>query len=308
MSSVAPNPENDLPILLTGGTGQVGAALRRLSGDGFRIFAPGRDQLDLADPQSIQTMVASRPWRAIISSGAYTAVDRAETDIEAAWAVNATGPAALAAAAARADIPILHLSTDFVFSGTKASPYVESDPIGPLGVYGASKAAGEIGVAVANARHLILRTAWVVSSDGANFIKTMLRLAETRDEISVVNDQIGCPTSAGDIAGALKAALTRLEATDPPYGTYHLVNSGEASWHELAAAVFAQARSAGRKIPDLKAIPTSGYPTPARRPGNSRLDTARLTRDFGLKLRPWQEAVSDVVTALLAQPAKQERT
>jgi len=147
----------------------------------------------------------------------------------------------------------------------------------------------------------------VVSPDGNNFIKTMLRLAETRDEVSVVNDQVGCPTSAGDIAAALKSALTRLEAADPPYGTYHLVNSGEASWHDLAAAVFAQARAADRKVPELKAIPTSGYPTPARRPGNSRLDTALLKRDFGLNLRPWQDAVRDVVTALLAQHAKQER-
>lgn len=308
MSSVAPKPENDLPILLTGGTGQVGAALRRLSGEGFQIHAPARDQLDLSDTNAIEAMVASRPWRAVISSGAYTAVDRAETDIESAWAVNARGPAALATAAARAGIPILHLSTDFVFAGTKTTPYVESDPIGPLGVYGASKAAGELAVAAANPRHLILRTAWVVSPDGNNFIKTMLRLAETRDEVSVVNDQVGCPTSADDIAAALKAVLPRLEAADPPYGTYHLVNSGEASWHGLATAVFGQAEAAGRKVPVLKAIPTSGYPTPAKRPGNSRLDTARLTGDFGLKLRPWQEAVSDVVTALLAQPAKQERT
>jgi len=218
VSSVAPKPENDLPILLTGGTGQVGAALRRLSGEGFRIQAPGRDQLDLSDASAIEALVASRPWRAVISSGADTAVDKAEADIETAWAVNARGPAALAAAAARAAIPILHLSTDFVFAGTGSSPYVESDPIGPLGVYGASKAAGELAVAAANPRHLILRTAWVVSPDGNNFIKTMLRLAETRDEVSVVNDQVGCPTSADDIASALKVALTRLEAADPLTG------------------------------------------------------------------------------------------
>lgn len=306
MSSVAPKPEADLPILLTGGTGQVGAALRRLSGEGFEIIAPGRDALDLARPETIAAYVASRPWRAIISSGAYTAVDKAESDVEAAWAVNAVGPAALSAAAARAGAPILHLSTDFVFSGAGDRPYREDDPVGPLGVYGASKAAGELAVAAGNPRHLILRTAWVVSPDGGNFIKTMLRLAETRDEVSVVSDQLGCPTSADDIAATIKALVLRVE--NPPYGVCHLVNSGQASWHDLAAAVFAQAAEAGRKVPVLKAIPTSGYPTPARRPANSRLDTGRLKTDFGLTLRPWQEAVRDVVGALLDQTAKQERT
>lgn len=304
MSSVAPKPDTDLPILLTGGSGQVGAALRRLSGPGFEVYAPSRTQLDLSNCDSLEAMVASRPWRAIISSGAYTAVDKAESDAETAWAVNAIGPGKLAAAAARAGIPILHLSTDFVFGGTKAAPYVEADPIGPLSVYGASKAAGELAVQAGNPNHLILRTAWVVSPDGGNFIKTMLRLAETRDAVSVVSDQIGCPTSADDIALALKACLERLDAPQSPHGIYHLVNSGEASWHDLAAAVFAQARVAGRKTPVLSAIPTSGYPTPARRPANSRLDTSKLTRDFGLRLRPWQDAVADVVEALLAQPTR----
>lgn len=308
MSSVAPKPEADRPILLTGGTGQVGMALRRLSGEGFQIHAPVRGELDLGDPEAIEAMIASRPWRAVISSGAYTAVDRAETDIETAWAVNARAPAALAVASGRAGIPILHLSTDFVFAGTKASPYLENDPVGPLGVYGASKAAGEVAVASANPRHLILRTAWVFSPDGNNFVKTMLRLAEIRDEVSVVNDQLGCPTSADDIAVVIKSLLTRMEADHPPRGIYNLVNSGEASWHDLAGVVFAQAQAAGRKIPELKAIPASGYPTPARRPGNSRLDTSRLTRDFGLRLRPWQEAVRDVVSALLAQPTTKERS
>ena len=305
MSSVAPNPETgDLPILLTGGTGQVGAALRRLSGPGFQIHAPGRDQLDLRDCDQIAAMVASRPWRAVINSGAYTAVDKAEHDVESAWAINAKAPAALARATGQAGIPLIHLSTDFVFGGTKSTPYEEKDIIGPLGVYGASKAAGESSVQSENPKHVILRTAWLVSPDGGNFVKTMLRLAKTLDEVSVVNDQLGCPTSADDLANVLRRVLWRLEAESPPYGIYHLVNSGEATWHDLAKAVFDQAQAAGYKVPVLKAIPTSGYPTPARRPVNSRLDTKKLTRDFGVSLRPWQEAVSDVVAALLAQPTR----
>jgi len=294
VSSVAPNPETgDLPILLTGGTGQVGAALRRLSGPGFQIHAPGRDQLDLRDCDQIAAIVACRPWRAVINSGAYTA-----------WVINAKAPAALARATAQAGIPLIHLSTDFVFGGTKSTPYEEMDIIGPLGVYGASKAAGESSVQSENPKHLILRTAWLVSPDGGNFVKTMLRLAKTLDEVSVVNDQLGCPTSADDLANVLRRVLWRLEAESPPYGIYHLVNSGEATWHDLAKAVFDQAQAAGYKVPVLKAIPTSGYPTPARRPVNSRLDTKKLRRDFGVSLRPWQEAVSDVVAALLAQPTR----
>ncbi|OXE36980.1 MAG: dTDP-4-dehydrorhamnose reductase [Phenylobacterium zucineum] len=293
-----------MPILLTGGTGQVGAALRRLSCPGFEVYAPERETLDLRDYENIATMVASRPWRAVINSGAYTAVDRAETETELAWTLNAGAPAALAEATARADIPLIHLSTDFVFPGTKSQPYLETDPVGPVGVYGASKAAGEMAVQAKNPKHLILRTAWVVSPDGSNFIKTMLRLADTRDEVAVVNDQIGCPTSADDLAAAVRLILARLEGEQPAFGICHLVNSGEASWHDLARAVFDQAGAAGRKVPRLTAIPTSQYPTPARRPANSRLDTAKLTREFGLRLRPWQEAVRDVVTTLLAQPTR----
>lgn len=288
-------------ILLTGGGGQVGTELRRLAPSDFEIVAPGRGDLDLADPDAIARQVAARPWAAVINSGAYTAVDKAETDPVAAWKINALGPVALALATAQAGIPLLQVSTDYVFDGAKATPYLEDDPVGPLGVYGASKEAGEQAVRTGNPRHVILRTAWVVSPHGGNFIKTMLRLAETRDELRVVDDQRGCPTSAGDIAQTLILIARRLiEDAHAPAGTYHFVNAGEASWCGFAREIFARAEAHGRKPPRVEAITTADYPTPARRPANSRLDTYKLARDFGVTARPWRTAAAEVVDTLLA--------
>jgi len=290
-------------ILLTGGGGQVGTELRRLAPEDFEIVAPGRDELDLADPEAVARQVASRPWAAVINSGAYTAVDKAESDPVTAWQVNAMGPVALARATAEAGIPLLHLSTDYVFDGTKPGAYLEDDPVGPLGVYGASKEAGEQAVRTGNPRHIVLRTAWVVSPHGANFVKTMLRLAETRDELRVVDDQHGCPTSAGDIAAALIVIARRLiEDPAAPAGVYHFVNAGEATWCGLAREIFARAEAHGVKAPRVEAIGTVDYPTPARRPANSRLDTGKLTRDFGVSPRPWPTAIGEVVDMLLAGP------
>lgn len=288
-----------LPLLVTGGTGQVGRALRALAPAGLDLVAPGRDTLDLSDPESIGELIAARRWAAVINAGAYTAVDRAESDVVAAWQVNAMGPAALAAATAQAGIPLLHVSTDYVFDGAKGSAYDEDDPVAPLGVYGASKEAGEQAVRTANPRHLILRTAWVVSPYGGNFVKTMLRLGAERDELRVVADQIGCPTSAADIAQTLVTLAERMIG-GAAGGTYHFVNAGEASWHDLAGAVFDRAGAAGRERPAVLPITTADYPTPARRPANSRLSTAKLTRDFAIVPRPWQEAIAEVTDALIA--------
>ncbi len=286
-------------VLLTGGSGQVGSALLRLPSD-YEIVAPSRDGLDLADPAQVTELVSSRPWNLVISSGAYTAVDKAQTDAVEAWRINALGPAALAAETARADIPLIHLSTDYVFDGTKSSPYIEEDPVGPVSVYGASKEGGEQAVRTLNPRHVILRTAWVVSATGSNFIKTMLRLGETRNTVSVVEDQVGCPTSADDIAtGILEIADQILGGGSERFGTYHLVNSGEATWHQLAEHVFVRAAQAGRKVPSVIGIPSSGYPTPARRPMNSRLDTSKLTREFGFQPRSWRQAIDQVMDELL---------
>ncbi|CAN7272999.1 dTDP-4-dehydrorhamnose reductase [Phenylobacterium sp. LjRoot164] len=294
-------------VLLTGGSGQVGTEIRRQAPATMNVVAPSSAEMSLGDPYAILAMVASRPWAAIINCGAFTAVDRAETDVVEAWRANALGPAALAQASAAAQIPLIHVSTDYVFDGSKSGLYLETDPIAPLGVYGGSKEAGEQAVRTGNRRHVILRTAWVVSPHGSNFIKTMLRLAQTRPEVRVVDDQRGCPTSAVDIAATLLKITARMIA-DPqtaPSGTYHFVNAGEASWCELARAVFEKAAARGAPSPRLEAITTAEFPTPARRPANSRLDTAKLQADYGIVPRPWRAAVEDIVEALLPAPQEQ---
>ncbi|QHL89786.1 dTDP-4-dehydrorhamnose reductase [Sphingomonas changnyeongensis] len=279
------------PILVTGGTGQVGTALAaRAAERGIEVVLPGRAALDLTDPDALARAVAGRDWGLVINCAAYTAVDKAESDADTARAVNAAAPAALARATAAAGIRLIHVSTDYVFDGSKPGWYDEDDPVAPLGVYGATKEAGEAAVRAANPDHVILRTAWVVSPFGHNFVKTMLRLGAERDTLRVVADQIGCPTSAIDIADALLS----IAAGGGPAGTYHFVNAGEASWHALAAFVIARAGLAARVDP----ITTADYPTPARRPANSRLATARIARDHGLSPRPWQDAVGEIVDRL----------
>ena len=281
------------PILLTGGSGQVGqAVLRHAAERSLDIFAPTRADMDLTNAQSIADMVANRSWSAVINCAAYTAVDRAETDAELAEQVNADAPAIFASETAKQDIPIIHVSTDYVFDGTKNAPYVEEDAVNPLGVYGRTKEKGETAVRTLNPRHVIIRTAWVVSAGGANFINTMIRLASERPEVNVVNDQIGCPSNASDIAQVL---LTVAEHTWAQYGTWHFVNGGEASWYDLAAHIFADMRQRGLVTPALNPIPTSQYPTPAARPSNSRLSTAAIQRDFGIQPRHWNDAINAIL-------------
>jgi len=287
-------------ILLTGGTGQVGTGILAANRDRFDIVAPGRAELDMANPASVAAFVAQRDWDAIINCAAYTAVDRAESEPALAAAINAEAPAVLAQAAARLGIPLLHVSTDYVFAGDKDGLYVEDDPVAPLGVYGSTKEAGEQAVRTAGGRHIILRTAWVVSPWGNNFIKTMLRLGREREELGIVQDQRGCPTSAADIAETLLHLTSRL-LTDPqaPTGTYHFVNSGEASWFDLASRCFERSAEQGNTVPRLKPIATSDYPTPAKRPANSRLATDRIAKDHGVRPRLWTEAVDDILKNLL---------
>ena len=281
------------PILLTGGTGQVGqAVLRHAQERGLEIVAPNRAQMDLTNGQSIADMVARRPWSAVVNCAAYTAVDRAETDAALAEQVNAVAPAILAAETAARDIPIIHVSTDYVFDGTNGAPYNEDDAVNPLGVYGRTKEMGESAVRTLNPRHAIIRTAWVVSAGGANFINTMIRLASERPEVSVVDDQIGCPSSALDIAETL---LVVAEHLPEQCGTWHFVNSGYASWYDLAARIFANMDQRGHPTPILKAISSSQYPTPAKRPGNSRLSTFAIQRDFGIKPRHWHDAIDAIL-------------
>jgi dTDP-4-dehydrorhamnose reductase len=257
---------------------------------GVEIIAPGRDALDLTSPASIDAMIGSRDWTAVINCAAYTAVDKAESEPDAAYTVNAVAPETLALATAARGIRLLQVSTDYVFDGSRPGFYAEDDPVAPLGVYGASKEAGERGVRAANPDHVILRTAWVVSPWGHNFVKTMLRLGRERASLRVVDDQRGCPTSALDIADALLTIATQ----GGPAGTWHFVNEGEASWCDLARFVFDRA---GLDV-EIEAVTTADYPTPARRPANSRLSTDKLQRTFGIRPRLWQDAVGEVVDAL----------
>jgi dTDP-4-dehydrorhamnose reductase len=298
-------PEETVCWLITGGTGQVGLALQRLPLGGVRLIAPGRDLLDLADLSGLDSLVAQHGVSGIINCSAYTAVDKAESEPDLAHAINAVAPGRLAKAAARAGIPIVHLSTDYVFAADGTGPWREDDPIAPASVYGRSKAAGEVAVRTSGARHAIIRTAWVVSADGHNFVKTMLRLGSEREELRVVADQIGTPTSAHDLAQALATIMTELSVDRVrSSGTWHCTNAGEASWYGLATQIFASAARRGMKVPSrVQAITTAEYPTPARRPADSRLSTSAIARDFGIVLRPWQDAIDDIV-GLLANKSR----
>lgn len=290
-------------ILITGGAGQVGLELQAAAWpEGVVFHAPTRAELDLGDAASVRAAFAATPFAAVINSGAHTAVDKAETEVAAAFAANAMGPAVLADATREAGIPLIQVSTDYVFDGSKPVPYVETDPVGPLGAYGASKLAGELAVRAGNPRSVVLRTAWVLSAHRANFLKTMLRLATERPALRVVGDQHGCPTSARDIAAALKTiALKMIADADAPTGVYHFVNAGETTWAGLAGEIFALSAATGGPSATVEAIPSSDYPTPAKRPSNSRLSTAKLTRDYGIAPRPWQAAVAEIVHELHAE-------
>jgi len=286
-------------ILLTGGSGQVGTCLQLLQWpETIALDAPSSDILDLANPSAIQAFLGQNTYAAIINCGAYTAVDKAENEEALAIAVNGEAPRQLAEYAKNQDIPLLHVSTDYVFDGTKSSAYLEDDTVNPLGVYGRSKLAGEQAVIASKAQAVILRTAWVLSPHGHNFLKTMVRLGEERENLSVVDDQIGNPTSAHDIATAIYH-ISQTMLNDPKIsGIYHFVNDGETSWHGLASYIFASLATKGSKTPQLSAIPSSEYPTPARRPSNSRLATDKIATDFGLAPRKWQDAVDHILTDL----------
>ena len=287
-------------ILVTGGTGQVGTELAALAGEfGFGVDLPTRSEMNLSDPGSVHAYVLGSRPDAVINAAAYTAVDKAEDDYLEAFKVNALAPAALAQATRRLGIPLLHVSTDYVFDGSKPGDYREDDPVCPISAYGASKLAGEQAVRMGNQRHVILRTAWVFSPHGANFVKTMLRLAD-RQEVSVVDDQHGCPTAAHDIANALLVIAESLLRDEKPHaGTYHFVNEGRSSWYAFAKEIFRQLEARNLAIPKLTAIETKDYPTPARRPANSVLCVERLRADFGIEPRPWTEALQETLSALV---------
>jgi len=291
-------------ILVAGRGGQLARCLQvHAQAAGLRLLAAGRPELDLQEPASLERFVAGRQPSAIINAAAYTAVDQAEAEPERAFAINRDGAGRLAAIAARLQVPFVQISTDYVFSGEKQSPYTEDDATGPLNVYGQSKLAGEVAVLEANPEALVIRTSWVYSPYGHNFLKTMLRLATTQTTVRVVGDQVGTPTSAADLARAILEIVQRLVSARPPQKSriYHLAAPDETTWHGFAAAVFAVLSRHGGRIPSLQKITTADYPTPARRPANSRLDSSKAERVFGVRLAPWRSSLESCINQLLTE-------
>ncbi|WP_026759165.1 dTDP-4-dehydrorhamnose reductase [Sediminimonas qiaohouensis] len=280
-----------MTILVFGHNGQVATELRRQGGAG--VTALGRDAADLRDPAACAEVVAQTGAHAVINAAAYTAVDQAEQEEPLAHAINAEAPGAMARACADLGLPFLHVSTDYVFDGSGTAPWPEDAPTAPLNAYGRTKLAGEAAVRAAGGNALILRTSWVVSAHGTNFVKTMLRLSQARDHLRIVADQVGGPTPAADIAATLLKTAHAM-ADGHPGGTYHYGGTPEVSWADFARAIF---KATGRTV-KVDDIPTSAYPTPAARPLNSRLDCRKLQADFGIAPPDWQRGLHDILTEL----------
>ena len=291
-------------LVVTGREGQVVRSLVERAPEGVEVVPLGRPDLDLAGPAEriIAVIEAAQP-DVIVSAAAYTQVDKAETEPELAFAVNEGGARAAARAAHLLAVPLLHLSTDYVFDGTKSAPYVEEDPTGPTGVYGASKLAGEQAVLAEHPDSVVLRTAWVYSPFGSNFLKTMLRLADSRDEIGVVADQRGNPSSALDIADAIFAIAANLHRSESQgqRGIFHMAGTGDASWAEFAEAIFAGSAEMDGPKAQVRHIAAAAYPTPAKRPANSRLDCTKLAERHGVRLPQWEASMKEVLARLLSQ-------
>ena len=283
-----------MKVLINGRHGQVSYELQRRLGALGELVVLGRDQLDLAQPDQIRRQVQNVRPDLIINAAAHTAVDLAESEPQSAFAINAVAPGILAEEALALDIPLIHYSTDYVFDGMKAGPYNEDDTPNPLGVYGKSKLAGEQAIRDVQGKHLILRTSWVYSTHGRNFLLTMQRLLQEKPELRVVADQIGAPTWAGTIANSTLALIERWQTSQVAnWGTYHLSAQGETSWFGFAQAIGEALRQQGKPCADLLPIPSSDYPTPAARPLNSRLDCSRLQRDWGVSQPDWQTALRE---------------
>ncbi|MFK0312062.1 dTDP-4-dehydrorhamnose reductase [Pseudomonas sp. NPDC090233] len=283
-----------MKVLVCGCNGQVAQALKaQLSGVG-ELHVLGREQLDLARPEALREPLRRLAPELIINAAAYTAVDQAESEPDLAFAINAQAPGVLAEEALRLGAPLIHYSTDYVFDGEKATPYNEHDVPNPLGVYGRSKLAGEQAIAAVGGEHLILRTSWVYSLHGRNFLLTMQRLLQEKPQLRVVDDQIGAPTWATALATATQALIARWQAGEAgPWGTYHLTAQGETSWFGFAQAIGEQLKARGLPCAEVLPIPSSEYPTPARRPLNSRLDCSRLAREWDVQPAHWQQALID---------------
>ena len=290
------------PILVVGKSGQLARCLvEAASRRNVRLIVAGRPDVDIEQLESIDRALTMFCPGVIINAAAYTAVDKAETEPERCYAVNHAGARQLAEAASRRNVPLIQVSTDYVFDGQKATPYGEDDPTAPLGIYGRSKLEGEQAVLAKHPEALILRTSWVYSVYGSNFVTTMLRLAQSQPSLRVVDDQIGCPTSAHDLAAALLDISTDLLGGGRRHlaGIYHLSGTGQTTWYRLAAEIFASAKARGRPAPHLVAIKTADFPTRAQRPRNSVLNCTKADQAFGVKLPPWQTSVTTCVNRLV---------
>ena len=292
-----------MKIAVTGTQGQVVRSLaERGAARGIEVVSIGRPDVDLTEPVALARAIEAAQADVVINAAAYTAVDKAESEPEAAMAVNAAGAQAVAEAAARLGLPVVQISTDYVFDGRLDRPYCEEDSVNPINVYGRTKLAGEYAVAAANPHHVIVRTAWVYSPFGNNFVKTMLRLGETRDKLAIVADQSGAPTSALDIADGLILIAEKLGGGPRDialYGTFHMTGAGATNWADFAGAVFAEAAARGRRPVAIEPIATAQYPTPAARPANSRLDIAKISQTYGVALPDWRQSVRSCVARLL---------
>jgi len=287
-------------ILLTGKNGQLGQCFGDVVGNGHELYSFGSNELDISNSDQVAEIVTRVNPDIIVNAAAYTAVDKAETDQEKAFAVNERGVMNLAQQAARLDIPVVHVSTDYVFDGDAVVPYLPSDDTNPQGVYGASKLAGEQALSTVSNKYIVLRTAWVFSEYGNNFVKTMVRLAKERDALSVVADQYGCPTYAGDLAVAIKRLCDDYEQEKSlAWGIYHYCGDTVTSWHGFARTIFHMALERGLidAAPRLTAISSEQYPTPAKRPEFSVMDVSNLAR-LNLKASPWQSSLKQVLKKL----------
>lgn len=289
------------PILVTGGNGQLATSLANLGGE--RVIRVGRPEFDFDRPETIAAVLAKYRPSFVVNAAAWTAVDLAETEAEGAARANASGPEILAKETARLGVPLIHVSTDYVFSGEKGAPYTEEDPTSPRTVYGRTKAEGEQAVLAANPETIVLRTSWVYSAHGKNFVKTMVNAAAKNPALKVVGDQRGNPTSSDDLARAILDIIVVIGRTGwkPEYaGIYHAAGTGDTTWHGLASAAIDAAAKHGRPRPPIEAIRTADWPTPAQRPADSRLDSAKLERVFGVTLPDWRRSVARTVDHLLA--------
>ncbi len=292
-----------MKIVVVGANGQLGWELcRQAKPAGFDVMALDLPEFDITDNDCVQKTLNRHDISLVINASAYTAVDQAESEVGLAFAVNRDGPACLASTCAAAGIPLIHVSTDYVFDGCKKSSYSEDAQVCPLGVYGKSKVEGEVKVRALLQEHIILRTAWLYGVHGNNFVKTMLRLGKEQELIRVVADQYGCPTFAGDLADAILTIVGRIHETDNiPWGTYHYCGQGITTWHGFTEKIIAIAKQhISLKVEKVEAITTSDYPTPAQRPANSAFDCSLINTHFGISPRPWQESLEEMIRYTLS--------